>query len=63
MMHLYSDHLSMGIEGLLLQGKEEAAKIGRTRRGAPVIAPEGLPALWESVPRPVLLVAVGSRGG
>jgi len=40
----------------------DPAKIGRTRRGAPVIAPEGLPALWESVPRPVLLVAVGSRG-
>ncbi len=40
----------------------DPAKIGRTRRGAPVIAPEGLPALWESTPRPVLLVAVGSRG-
>ena len=40
----------------------DPAKIGRTRRGAPVIAPEGLPALWESIPRPVLLVAVGSRG-
>ncbi len=40
----------------------DPAKIGRTRRGAPVISPEGLPALWASMPRPVLLVAVGSRG-
>lgn len=37
-------------------------KIGRTRRGKPIVAVEELPSLWERLPRPVLLVAVGSRG-
>lgn len=37
-------------------------KIGRTRRGLPILSPEELPALWESSPNPVLLAAVGARG-
>ena len=40
----------------------DPAKIGRTRRGLAVVAPQGLPDLWASSPRPVLLAAVGSRG-
>lgn len=37
-------------------------KIGRTRRGAPIVAPEELPELWSGADRPVLLAAVGARG-
>jgi glycosyltransferase involved in cell wall biosynthesis len=37
-------------------------KVGRTRSGAPILAPEELPGLWASLPRPALLAAVGSRG-
>jgi len=37
-------------------------KIGRTRRGRPIVAVDELPALWEQLPRPIVLVAVGSRG-
>jgi glycosyltransferase involved in cell wall biosynthesis len=37
-------------------------KIGRTRRGKPIVAVDELPSLWERLPHPVLLVAVGSRG-
>jgi glycosyltransferase involved in cell wall biosynthesis len=40
----------------------DPAKIGRLRRGAPIVAPEDLPARWASSPRPILLAAVGSRG-
>ncbi len=40
----------------------DPAKIGRTRRGRPILSPEGLPALWERYEHPVLLAAVGSRG-
>ena len=37
-------------------------KIGRTRRGFPIIAPEELPQRWNSASSPALLAAVGSRG-
>ncbi len=37
-------------------------KIGRTRRGLPVIAPAELPAWWARSPAPALLAAVGARG-
>jgi glycosyltransferase involved in cell wall biosynthesis len=37
-------------------------KIGRTRRGYPIIAPKDLPALWDHYTHPVLLAAVGARG-
>ncbi len=37
-------------------------KIGRTRRGRPIIAPQDLPALWQHYTKPVLLAAVGARG-
>jgi cellulose synthase/poly-beta-1,6-N-acetylglucosamine synthase-like glycosyltransferase len=37
-------------------------KIGRTRRGAPILAPENLLGLWREHTNPVLLAAVGARG-
>lgn len=40
----------------------DPGKVGRTRRGAPIIHPTELPVLWAGLPRPALLAAVGSRG-
>ncbi len=40
----------------------DPAKVGRRRRGLPVVAPDGLPTLWRTLPRPVVLAAVGARG-
>ena len=40
----------------------DPAKIGRLRRGVPIIGAADLPGLWSSLPRPVLLAVVGSRG-
>jgi glycosyltransferase involved in cell wall biosynthesis len=40
----------------------DPAKIGRLRRGVPIVAPADLPSLWASSPQPILLAAVGSRG-
>jgi glycosyltransferase involved in cell wall biosynthesis len=40
----------------------DPAKIGRTRRGLPVLAPEGCLDAWREARRPVLLAAVGARG-
>lgn len=37
-------------------------KIGRTRRGLPILSPEELPGWWVRYQRPVLLAAVGARG-
>lgn len=37
-------------------------KIGNTRRGAPIIAPENLPGIWQSSHHPPILAAVPSRG-
>ena len=37
-------------------------KIGRTRRGLPVISAEQLPGWWQRFTRPALLAAVGARG-
>jgi glycosyltransferase involved in cell wall biosynthesis len=37
-------------------------KIGRTRRGAPVLAPEALPKVWEQHKNPAIVAAVGARG-
>ena len=37
-------------------------KIGRTRRGHPILAPEALPSWWSRYTAPVLLAAVGARG-
>ncbi len=37
-------------------------KIGRTRRGRPIIAPEELIGCWSQFRHPVLLAAVGARG-
>jgi len=40
----------------------DPAKIGRTRRGLPIIPPEDLPAWWQSARNPAVLAAVGARG-
>ena len=40
----------------------DPAKIGKQRRGVPIMSPADLPALWSSLDRPALLAAVGSRG-
>jgi cellulose synthase/poly-beta-1,6-N-acetylglucosamine synthase-like glycosyltransferase len=37
-------------------------KIGRTRRGLPILAPDDLLELWQRYSNPVLLAAVGARG-
>jgi glycosyltransferase involved in cell wall biosynthesis len=37
-------------------------KIGRTRRGFPIIPPDDLPAWWKRYANPVVLAAVGARG-
>jgi cellulose synthase/poly-beta-1,6-N-acetylglucosamine synthase-like glycosyltransferase len=37
-------------------------KIGHVRRGLPVVPPSELPDLWNRLPKPVLLAAVGARG-
>jgi glycosyltransferase involved in cell wall biosynthesis len=37
-------------------------KIGRTRRGLPILPPEALPERWRQYRRPALLAAVGARG-
>jgi glycosyltransferase involved in cell wall biosynthesis len=37
-------------------------KIGRTRRGLPILAPEELPEWWKRYRTPALLAAVGARG-
>jgi glycosyltransferase involved in cell wall biosynthesis len=40
----------------------DPAKIGRTRRGLPVIGRDDFMTWWEKSPQPVLLAAVGARG-
>jgi glycosyltransferase involved in cell wall biosynthesis len=40
----------------------DPAKIGRTRRGLPIIPPEALLPLWRQSQNPALLAAVGARG-
>ena len=37
-------------------------KIGRTRRGLPIIAPEDLMGLWQQAKNPAVLASVGARG-
>ncbi len=37
-------------------------KIGRTRRGKPIIAPDDLLEIWDQYENPALLVGVGARG-
>jgi len=40
----------------------DARKIGRTRRGYPILSPEALGGAWDGADKPVLLAAVGARG-
>ncbi|MFH1572051.1 MAG: glycosyltransferase [Gemmatimonadota bacterium] len=39
-----------------------AHRLGRSLRGAPIIGPAALPALWRAAERPFLVAAVSSRG-
>ncbi|HLE23886.1 MAG TPA: glycosyltransferase [Anaerolineales bacterium] len=57
-----SKHLLRGGAPLRAFIDIDPAKIGRMRRGVPIVAVEELPSLWSSLARPVLLAAVGSRG-
>jgi glycosyltransferase involved in cell wall biosynthesis len=57
-----SKHLLRGGAPLVAFIDIDEKKIGRTRRGRPIIPPAELPALWQQQERPVLLAAVGSRG-
>jgi glycosyltransferase involved in cell wall biosynthesis len=40
----------------------DARKVGGTLRGAPVVGPDSLPGVWRRWQRPLLVVAVASRG-
>lgn len=37
-------------------------KIGRTRRGLPILSPEELAGVWAQSLRPIVLASVGARG-
>ncbi len=41
----------------------DPAKIGSTRRGKPIVAYADLPAFWAEQDKPIVLAAVGARGG
>jgi hypothetical protein len=51
-------------QGLPLQAffDVDSRKIGRTRRGYPILPPGDLPTWWARFERPALLAAVGARG-
>jgi glycosyltransferase involved in cell wall biosynthesis len=57
-----SKHLLRGDAPLRAFIDIDPRKIGRMRRGVPIVGAEALPDLWQSLPRPLLLAAVGSRG-
>lgn len=57
-----SKHLLAGEAPLVAFFDIDPKKIGRTRRGRPVLATEDLPDEWAKWRSPVLLAAVGSRG-
>ena len=40
----------------------DPGKIGRTRRGLPILSPSNLPDWWHASTNPVVLAAVGARG-
>jgi glycosyltransferase involved in cell wall biosynthesis len=40
----------------------DPGKIGRTRRGLPILSPDDLPDWWRTSTNPVVLAAVGARG-
>jgi glycosyltransferase involved in cell wall biosynthesis len=56
-----SKHLER--EGLPLVGfvDIDSKKIGKTRRGKPILAPEDLPKAWKEYKKPILLTAVRAR--
>ncbi|MEW6566561.1 MAG: glycosyltransferase [Chloroflexota bacterium] len=57
-----SKHLMRGGAPLAAFVDIDPAKIGRRRRGLPILAPDELSECWRRLPRPVVLAAVGARG-
>lgn len=57
-----SKHLSRQGAPLVAFVDVDPAKIGRTRRGCPILPPEALPGLWRRYSQPLVLAAVGARG-
>ena len=57
-----SKHLLREGVGLAAFIDIDPRKIGRTRRGRPILEPGELPAWWERYHAPALLAAVGARG-
>ena len=57
-----SKHLQRGGAPLKAFVDIDPGKIGRRKRGCPIIAVEALPDWWGRYANPVVLAAVGSRG-
>jgi glycosyltransferase involved in cell wall biosynthesis len=57
-----SRHLQRQEQPLVAFFDIDPRKIGRTRRGLPILPPEELPACWDRFQKPALLAAVGARG-
>jgi hypothetical protein len=57
-----SKHLSRQGAPLVAFIDVDPEKIGRTRRGFPILAVEDFPSWWSNYNNPVLLSAVGARG-
>ena len=57
-----SKHLAQNSQPLVAFVDIDPRKIGRTRRGLPILAPEALPDFWRNCDRPALIAAVGARG-
>lgn len=57
-----SKHLQRNDVPLVAYIDIDPRKIGSTRRGLPILAPEDLMDLWQSYETPVVLAAVGARG-
>jgi NADH/NAD ratio-sensing transcriptional regulator Rex len=55
-------HLERGGAPLVAFVDIDPHKVGRERRGCPIVAPDKIPDLWRRHNRPVLLACVGSRG-
>lgn len=57
-----SKHLLRGGSPIVAFIDIDPKKIGRTRKGRPILSPEALPEWWLRYKRPAVLAAVGSRG-
>jgi cellulose synthase/poly-beta-1,6-N-acetylglucosamine synthase-like glycosyltransferase len=57
-----SKHLAREVLPLVAFVDIDPRKIGHSRRGLPILAPEALPEFWQNCDRPALIAAVGARG-